>query len=70
MIEGDSWLLTKAEAGPFRTVYLYVATLVGLGLLIAGSVQAFELILKFHYPHPGGRRRAAVGEATPDALCH
>lgn len=29
-----------------RTVYLYVATLVGLGLLIAGSVQAFELILK------------------------
>jgi hypothetical protein len=29
-----------------RTVYLYVATLVGLGLLIAGGVQAFELILK------------------------
>ncbi len=29
-----------------RTVYLYVATLVGLGLLIAGGVQAFELVLK------------------------
>jgi len=29
-----------------RTVYLYVATLVGLGLLIAGGVQAFELALK------------------------
>jgi len=29
-----------------RTVYLYVATLVGLGLLIAGGVQAFELLLK------------------------
>lgn len=29
-----------------RTIYLYVATLVGLGLLIGGSVQAFELILK------------------------
>ena len=29
-----------------RTVYLYVATLVGLGLLIAGGVQAFELMLK------------------------
>mgnify|MGYP001089878167 CR=1 FL=1 len=29
-----------------RTVYLYVATLVGLGLLIGGGVQAFELLLK------------------------
>ncbi len=29
-----------------RTVYLYVATLVGLGLLISGGVQAFELLLK------------------------
>ena len=29
-----------------RTVYLYVATLVGLGLLIGGGVQAFELVLK------------------------
>jgi hypothetical protein len=29
-----------------RTVYLYVATLVGLGLLIAGGVQGFELLLK------------------------
>ena len=29
-----------------RTVYLYVATLVGLGLLIAGGVQGFELALK------------------------
>lgn len=29
-----------------RTVYLYVATLVGLGLLIAGGVQGFELVLK------------------------
>ncbi len=29
-----------------RTVYLYVATLVGLGLLIGGGVQAFELGLK------------------------
>ena len=29
-----------------RTVYLYVATLVGLGLIIAGGVQAFELLLK------------------------
>jgi hypothetical protein len=29
-----------------RTVYLYVATLVGLGLIIAGGVQAFELVLK------------------------
>jgi hypothetical protein len=29
-----------------RTVYLYVATLVGLGLLISGGVQAFELMLK------------------------
>lgn len=29
-----------------RTVYLYVATLVGLGLIIAGGVQSFELLLK------------------------
>jgi len=29
-----------------RTVYLYVATLVGLGLLIGGGVQLFELVLK------------------------
>jgi len=29
-----------------RTVYLYVAALVGLGLLIAGGVQAFELLLR------------------------
>jgi len=29
-----------------RTVYLYVATLVGLGLLIGGGVQLFELMLK------------------------
>lgn len=29
-----------------RTVYLYIATLVGLGLLIAGGVQGFELLLK------------------------
>ena len=29
-----------------RTVYLYVATLIGLSLIIAGGVQAFELILK------------------------
>jgi len=29
-----------------RTIYLYVATLVGLGLIIAGGVQAFELLLK------------------------
>jgi hypothetical protein len=29
-----------------RTIYLYVATLVGLGLLIGGGVQAFELLLK------------------------
>ncbi|MCK5212993.1 MAG: hypothetical protein KAQ74_03635 [Dehalococcoidia bacterium] len=29
-----------------RTRYLYVATLIGLSLIIAGGVQAFELILK------------------------
>jgi len=29
-----------------RTIYLYIATLVGLGLIIAGGVQAFELLLK------------------------
>ncbi len=36
----------KSRSWTVRTVYLYVATLVGLGLLIGGSVQAFELILK------------------------
>ncbi len=29
-----------------RTVYLYVATLIGLSLIIAGGVQGFELLLK------------------------
>ncbi len=29
-----------------RTVYLYVATLVGLGLIISGGVQSFELLLR------------------------
>jgi hypothetical protein len=38
--------IEKGRSWTVRTVYLYVATLVGLGLLIAGSVQAFELILK------------------------
>ena len=38
--------MDKNRSLSIRTVYLYVATLVGLGLIIAGGVQAFELILK------------------------
>ena len=38
--------LERGRNWTVRTIYLYVATLVGLGLLIAGSVQAFELLLK------------------------
>jgi hypothetical protein len=38
--------MEKNRSLSIRTVYLYVATLVGLGLIIAGGVQAFELILK------------------------
>ncbi len=39
-------LIEKSRSWTVRTVYLYVATLVGLGLLIGGGVQAFELLLK------------------------
>ena len=38
--------MEKNRSRSIRTVYLYVATLVGLGLIIGGGVQAFELILK------------------------
>ena len=38
--------MEKNRSLSIRTVYLYVATLVGLGLIIGGGVQAFELILK------------------------
>lgn len=36
----------KSRISNVRTVYLYVATLVGLGLLIGGAVNTLELILK------------------------
>ena len=38
--------MEKNRSRSIRTVYLYVATLIGLSLIIAGGVQAFELILK------------------------
>ncbi len=38
--------MEKNRSRSIRTVYLYVATLVGLGLIIGGGVQVFELILK------------------------
>lgn len=38
--------MERSRSFAVRTVYLYVATLVGLGLLIGGGVQAFELLLK------------------------
>ncbi len=38
--------MDRSRSWTVRTVYLYVATLVGLGLIIAGGVQAFELVLK------------------------
>jgi len=38
--------MEKSRSWTVRTVYLYVATLVGLGLIIAGGVQSFELVLK------------------------
>ncbi len=38
--------MEKSRSWTVRTVYLYVATLVGLGLIIAGGVQTFELVLK------------------------
>ncbi|MBN1857229.1 MAG: hypothetical protein JW846_09810 [Dehalococcoidia bacterium] len=38
--------MEKSRGLTVRTVYLYVATLIGLSLIIAGGVQAFELILK------------------------
>jgi hypothetical protein len=39
-------MIDRNRSWTVRTVYLYVATLVGLGLIIAGGVQAFELLLK------------------------
>jgi len=38
--------MDRSKSWTVRTVYLYVATLVGLGLIIGGGVQAFELVLK------------------------
>ncbi len=38
--------MDRSRSWTVRTVYLYVATLVGLGLIIGGGVQAFELVLK------------------------
>lgn len=38
IISGKSWTV--------RTVYLYVAALVGLALIISGSVQIFQMALK------------------------
>ena len=46
MPQEETQEMEKNRSLSIRTVYLYVATLVGLGLIIAGGVQVFELILK------------------------
>ncbi len=46
MFEEEALAMERSRGLTLRTVYLYVATLVGLGLIIAGGVQLFELILK------------------------
>ena len=46
MPQEETQEMEKNRSRSIRTVYLYVATLVGLGLIIGGGVQVFELILK------------------------